>query len=189
MTSLARASLALTLSVAAVAAIASPAAGDGPPVDGVYAAPLTAPGGDLAYTTRRARGASVVEARATDSERLVRSARLHGAYVVSAVAYDGSSGGLSADGRTLVLASPRRRFPRSTSGFAVLDAERLRLRRVVRLRGDFSFDALSPDGSLMYLIKYLSAGDLRRYRVRVYDLRRGGCCPGRSSTRGSRPMR
>jgi hypothetical protein len=55
----------------------------------------------------------------------------------------------------------------------VLDAASLRLRRVVRLRGDFSFDALSPDGRSIYLIEYLSRRDPARYAVRVFDLRAG----------------
>jgi hypothetical protein len=90
---------------------------------------------------------------------------------VPAVAYDGSPSGLSADGRTLVLISPRAHFPRASTTFAVIDAKRLRLRRHIRLRGDFSFDAISPDGRLVYLINYLSKSDFTKYAVRAYDMR------------------
>jgi hypothetical protein len=38
------------------------------------------------------------------------------------------------------------------------------------LHGDFSFDAISPRGSLVYLIEYISPTDPARYRVRAYDL-------------------
>jgi hypothetical protein len=41
------------------------------------------------------------------------------------------------------------------------------------LKGDFSFDAVSPDGSLLYLIHYVAPNDPTRYLVRAYDLRRG----------------
>ena len=41
------------------------------------------------------------------------------------------------------------------------------------LRGDFSFDAVSPDGSRLYLIQYVSPQDPTRYLVRAYDLERG----------------
>ena len=65
------------------------------------------------------------------------------------VAYDGSPSGLSADGRMLVLIEPRRALP------AQLDDVRGLRRRAARaaptssrLDGDFSFDALSPDGRL-----------------------------------------
>jgi hypothetical protein len=87
------------------------------------------------------------------------------------VAYDASAGGLSADARTLVLISPRWSFPRTGTTLAVLDAKRLRLRRFLRLRGDFSFDAISPHGALVYLIQYLSRRNPNRYVVRAYDLR------------------
>ena len=45
------------------------------------------------------------------------------------------------------------------------------LRDVITLRGDFSFDALSPNGRLLYLVEYLSPDDPSRYLVRLYDLK------------------
>lgn len=102
--------------------------------------------------------------------RMLGSRLLAGAYAVPLVAFDLSAGGLSADGRTLVLIRPRLRFPRKQTGLAVLDARRLRLREELILRGDFSFDAVSPDGRLLYLIQYLSPTDPNRYAVRLYDL-------------------
>ena len=48
----------------------------------------------------------------------------------------------------------------------------MRIRRRFALKGDFSFDALSPDARTMYLIRYLSPRDATRYEVRAYDLRR-----------------
>jgi hypothetical protein len=96
---------------------------------------------------------------------------------VPVVAYDGSASGLAADGRTLVLIRPRVAFPRRTTTFAVLGTERLRLEDAVTLRGDFSFDAVSPDGRWLYLVQYLSKRDPSRYLVRLYDLRRGRMLP------------
>ena len=40
-----------------------------------------------------------------------------------------------------------------------------------RLRGDYSFDAISPNGRWMYLIRYLSRSDFSDYQVRAYDVR------------------
>lgn len=97
-------------------------------------------------------------------------ARLRGNFTIPAVAYDSSASGLSADGRTLVLIEPRQSFPRASTTFAVLDAPRLRVMRIFTLRGDFSFDALSPGGSTMFLVQYLSPSDPDRYAVRAYDL-------------------
>jgi len=98
---------------------------------------------------------------------------VRGRFGVPLVAYDSTAGGISTDGRTLVLIRPRARFPRTVTTFAVMSTKpRLRLRRIVRLRGDFSYDALSPDGESLFLINYISPGDPTKYRVRVYDLAR-----------------
>ncbi len=102
---------------------------------------------------------------------------LDGRFTIPAVAYDGSPGGLSADGRTLVLINPRTGFPRRITTLAVLDTQRLRARDVIRLTGDFSFDAISPDGRLLYLVQYLSQRDPTRYLVRLYDLEAGRLLP------------
>ena len=172
----ARLLLALALISAAAAAAPSAAAADGLPANGVDAAPVSAPGGSVEYLTRGAeRGArgraTLVVARERSSERVLRRLRLAGNFAVPAVAYDGSAAGLSADGRTLILIRPRRAFPRSHTTLAVLDAKRLRPLRVLTVRGDFSFDAVSPHGELMYLIQYLSPRNPNRYAVRAYDLR------------------
>jgi hypothetical protein len=109
---------------------------------------------------------------ATGTGEIQRSAQLRGDWGVPLVAYDGTPSGLSADGETLVLIRPRTSFPRRTTTFAFLDAERLRVRDQLTLRGDFSFDALSPDGRRMYLVRYVDPRDPTSYEVRVYDLRR-----------------
>jgi len=82
-------------------------------------------------------------------------------------------GGLSADGRTLVLAQGNVAHHDGAlarkSSFAVLGTSPLRVREVVTLNGDFGFDALSPDGATLYLIQHVSEQSLFRYRVRAYD--------------------
>ncbi len=45
------------------------------------------------------------------------------------------------------------------------------MKTILRFRGDFSFDAISPKGNLLYLIQYISPKDPTRYLVRAYDLR------------------
>jgi hypothetical protein len=103
---------------------------------------------------------------------VLRYNHLRGSVTIPAVAYDSSPGGLSADGSTLVLPHPRYSFVGDRSRFAVLDAERLRLRKTITVKGDFTFDAISPNGSTMYLVEYLSPQDPTSYRVRSYDVRR-----------------
>jgi hypothetical protein len=96
-----------------------------------------------------------------------------GVFTIPAVAYDGSASGLAADGRTLVLIQPRVRFPRAETPLMVVDTRQLHPRKVMRLRGDFSFDAISPHGLLLYLIQYVAPTDPTRYLVRAYDLHAG----------------
>ena len=155
--------------LALIALVPSSAAADGLPAVGIDARPLSTPGGNVEYTTERAGPAT----RLVESARYggpLRRRTLNGSFSIPAVAYDGSPSGLSADGRTLVLISPRTRYPRKRTTFAIVDARRLAVRRLVHLRGDFSFDALSPDGRVMYLIQY-SSRDFSNYAVRAYDLR------------------
>jgi hypothetical protein len=121
---------------------------------------------------------TAVLAQRTASGAVTSRVELRGRFAVPLVAYDSTAGGLSADGRTLVLIRPRQRFPRAVTTFAVLSPQpQLRLRRIVRLRGDFSFDALSPDGRALFVVNYISRTDPSRYRVRVFDLRRNRLDP------------
>jgi len=157
--------------VALLALVPASAAADGLPAVGIDARPLSVPGGQLDYTTKRAgRDTRLVEGARYGGP--VRARRLTGAFSIPAVAYDGSASGLSADGRRLVLISPRRRYPRRRTTFAVVDTKTLRVRRHIALKGDFSLDAISPDGRVMYLIEY-SSRDITDYAVRAYDLRSG----------------
>ena len=102
---------------------------------------------------------------------------MRGALTVPAIATDGTAGGLSADGRTLVLAAPRTAYPQARSALTVVDAHKLLPRRVLRLNGDFSYDAISPDGSTLYLIE-LNQRDQSRYAVRALDVSSGRLFPG-----------
>jgi hypothetical protein len=109
----------------------------------------------------------------SESGRLLARTVLSGRFDVPVVAYDGSGAGLSADAGTLVLIRPRVTFPQRSTELMILTARTLRMRRVVRLRGDFSFDALSPNGQWIYLIQYTSRQDPTRYRVRALSARAG----------------
>lgn len=94
---------------------------------------------------------------------------IRGRYTIPAVAYDGSAAGLSANGKSLALIVPRPGFPRARTTFALLDAGTLRRRETLALQGDFSFDAMSPDGRWLYLIQYTSPDDPLQYQVRALD--------------------
>src|SRR4051794_19677023 len=106
------------------------APGAGGPVSPIQGgAGASAPGGDVTYVAIGVRGGTLVQrvrraGGAVDGWRV-----LPGSYGVPGVAYDGSATGLSADGRTLVLAANQRRYPPRTTRLAVLDAAHLKLRR------------------------------------------------------------
>jgi len=155
--------------VALLALLPASAAADGLPAVGIDARPLSLPSGEVAYVTESGRHSTRLVERARYGGPM-RARRLPGSFSIPAVAYDGSPSGLSADGRTLVLISPRVRYPRKRTTFAILDARRLALRRRISLKGDFSFDAISPDGRIMYLVEY-DPREVGEYQVRAYDLR------------------
>ena len=161
-------------------ALAGAARADGLPVLGIDVGPDGVADGGARYVTLPAGGGRTVLARISTRDWRVRAYRLlHGMFTVPAVAYDGTAGGLSADGRRLVLIEPRVSFPRATTTLAVVDTARLRVDRLVRLRGDFSFDAVSPDGRRAYLIKYTSPRDPARYDVRALSTVTGRLDPRR----------
>jgi hypothetical protein len=154
----------------AIAVVTSTARADGLPVltEGGPTGLISA-NGAARYATLQEAGGTVVLRVARDGGRVFASGYLQGNFTVPVVAYDGSAGGLSADERTLVLIGPRTAFPRAKTPFAILDAKTLRVRSVTTLRGDFSFDALSPDGSTLFFIEYLSPDDPTEYAVRAFD--------------------
>jgi hypothetical protein len=164
---------AVTLLAASIGAAGARA--DGLPVLGVDVggAGVAAQSGDARYVTLPA-GPNTVVARVNPvGGRVLASRLVRGVFTIPAVAYDGSASGLSADGRTLVLIQPRVSFPRAQTPLMVIDTRQLRPRKVILLRGDFSFDAVSPRGSLLYLIQYVTPTDPNRYLVRTYDLAAG----------------
>ena len=119
-------------------------------------------------------GAAATVVRATNrSGRVLRSVTVRGNMGFPLVAFDGTVEGLSADGRTLVVAPQRNTVHRKSSSFAVLAIPSLKVRRLIRLQGDFSYDALSANGQTLYLVEHMSANDVLQYRVRAYDLSAG----------------
>jgi hypothetical protein len=165
--------LPLLLAVAAAAVLPAAAHADGLPVLGVDAGPtgVASPTEPVRFVTLDT-GVNTLVARVDrDGGSVVGMRLLRGHFTIPAVAYDGSAAGISGDGRRLVLLEPRLGFPRARTRFLILDAASLRVRRSVTLKGDFSFDAISPDGRSIYLVQYLSAVDPTKYLVRLYDVR------------------
>jgi hypothetical protein len=100
-------------------------------------------------------------------------------WAVPAVTLKNNSGGLSGDGETLLLTDGAYRPRARQSPFLILETRRLAIERKLVLKGNYSFDAISPDGNLLYLVEYEDLQkDPRDYRVRVYDLEQGDFRPG-----------
>lgn len=164
--------VAIALALQAVGATAARA--DGLPVLGFTGGTrgVRSLDGTRRYLARPRRHETIVRAVTTSGRTQARAA-LPGRFDVPVVAYDGSASGLSANGRTLVLIRPRTAFPQRSTELAVLSAPTLHPLRFERLRGDFSFDAISPGGEWIYLIQYTSRFDPTRYRVRALSARTG----------------
>jgi hypothetical protein len=159
------------LTVVVFALSVAPAWGSGGPVVGGDARQLgvTADGIGARYVAQRVQGGTLLESIDRDGGRILNSRFFDRHLMVPAVAFDGSGSGLTADGTTLVLASPLRG---SSSRFTVIDTRTLRVRQTITLRGHFALDAVSPDGHRLYFIEVLS-GDGTRYAVRAYDMDAG----------------
>jgi hypothetical protein len=157
--------------LAALAVAPATAAAAGFPVAGTETTRTgaTAPGDPYRYVALSA-GRSTLLTKILRSDGVVaRHRMLRGAEVVTAVAQDASTTGLSADGSTLVLSAPRRTFPQRVSRLLVVDTATLAPARRLTLRGDFGLDGVSPDGGRLYLTQYRS-GDPLNYAVRAYDV-------------------
>jgi hypothetical protein len=107
----------------------------------------------------------------TQGGAIRRQRTLDGRWSLPAVTLRGDAGGLSADGRTLVVIRPNLGF--GDTEFLVLDGRSLRTEDEVALSGQFAFDAISPDGRVIYLIEYPRRGNPIEYRVRAYDVASG----------------
>jgi hypothetical protein len=119
-----------------------------------------------------ARGGTALARVSTDGTSS-RSRFVDDGSTIPTVAFDESTSGLSADGRTLVLASPWMMLGQQRTRFDLFDARSLKPRETISVPGSYSFDAISPDGNLLYLIRYTSPADPSRYQVRAYDVPSG----------------
>lgn len=166
--------LTVVLGAAAIACAAVPvAAGDGGgPSPGLAwgGSGIASPDGQIHYVAVQGRNETIVEAVGTRGS--VRTyASLRGSYGIPYVTAGGQVGGLSRDGRRLVVASYP--GPGDATLFAVLKTGTLAVARRFRLPGSWAYDALSPDGRTLYLIQYFQGRSTQRYLVRAYDLARG----------------
>jgi hypothetical protein len=130
---------------------------------------IAAPSGDVRYVARLTGSATKVIAIRHDGR--TRSASVPGRWGLQAATLAGDLTGLSGDGRLLVLTTPTRGESLAVSTFVLVRTPELANLGTIRLRGDFTVDALSPNGSTLYLIQHLIGNNSSRYQVRAYDVR------------------
>lgn len=135
---------------------------------------VVAPDGNVRYVALTTGRQTIVSAVRVRGGQVVRWRLVRGYFGIPVVTLDGRTEGISRDGGTLALAA----VPGgSSTEFAVIDTKSLELRRI-RLPGSWSYDAISPDGSELFLVEYLATTANAPYRVRVFDLEENGLLPG-----------
>jgi hypothetical protein len=153
---------------------AASAGGAGGPGAGVQQGWDGLASGAVRYVAVPAGDSTTLQVIRRQDGRVLKFMALKGAWGIPVVAFDGTTDGLMADGRTLLLGEPLAGPSlRKHSNFALVDVKKMRVARKLRLPGHHVFDALSPDGRYLYFIQYVSAEDFNQYRVRAYDLRAG----------------
>ena len=119
------------------------------------------------------------------------SVQLDGPWRLPTIGTDPLPAGVSADGSTIALVqtadASTGAAPVSTSRFAIVRhvdggqqttsrSAALRLARMIELPAAFDFDALSPNGSVLYVIEHLN-GAAGAYQVRAVDVATGAMRP------------
>jgi hypothetical protein len=174
-----RRTLALAAVLGAAWAAVAAADGGGPSPGPTWGSPgVVDRGHSIRFVALNAGAKStMVAAVSTRDGNVARWAYLKGSYGIPAVAWDWSTGGLARNGRRLLLVSGP--GPKWTQ-FVVLHPRTLKVRSHFRLRGAWAFDALSPGGSLLYLIQYRGSpwAVNASYAVRAYNLNTHRLYPG-----------
>jgi hypothetical protein len=149
--------------VAAAAAGVASAAG---PTPGFAEAGVVSPNGLVRYVAVPRAGKTFVKAVRVSDGKMLRSVTLRGMFGVPLVAYDGTAGGLTRDGRRLLLETAG---TSTRTRFVVLSTRSLKAEQSFALPGLWAYDALSPDGKTVFMTQ-ITATDPLRYLVRAYDL-------------------
>ena len=132
--------------------------------------------GSLRYVALKSGEDTTLRAVRTSDGSVAMSQAIAGSFGVPMLTSGGPGGGLFRDGSTFVLQSTG--YAANTT-FQLVRAGDLALGDTIALKGTFAFDALSPDGSKLYLIQHTSVNDLQHYVVRAYDLGTHTLLPGK----------
>lgn len=117
------------------------------------------------YATTSAGGQTAITIYDTRSGARLATFAITGAYSMDARGYAGAV--LSPDGRWLALRQAG--LTTGASVFALVDTQARKLAQTITLPGDFDLDAISPGGTMLYLLQNLNDA-AHHYYVRAYDL-------------------
>ena len=156
-----------------------------------FPAPYAVQGGDgvlsndgsLRFVALGAGESTVISAIRTGDGSALRSQTVTGSFGIPMLTQKCPGGGMFRDGGMFVLQSTG--YNASTQ-FMLISTQDLAARDSIVLKGTFAFDALSPDGSRLYLIQHRSADDVQHYVVRAYDLNAHRLLPGRIADRAQK---
>jgi hypothetical protein len=144
--------LVLVTILAAISTAMAAADGGGPSPGESFGSPgVVGSKGTIRYVTVPAGRGTLLEAVSVRNGMVRRWRYLRGSFGVPLIAFDYTGGGLARNGRRLVLVSHQ--SPALTR-IVVVDPATFKPRTQLRLPGYWAFDALSPTGSLLYLIQY-----------------------------------
>lgn len=138
-----------------------------------YELPLGVPGdlwGHVVAATRAGQ-TTLVEEITVQPDLPAHTRSVDGAWRLPTIGDDVLPVGVSADGSTIVLVEEAVAANATTSRFAVLAQGEAT--RIVELRGSLEFDALSPDGSILYVVEHLPGPPDAHYQVRAVDVSTG----------------
>jgi hypothetical protein len=103
------------------------------------------------------------------SGTVLRTLQLPGTFEMPPATRGGAPGGLSQNGRYLVLQAPD---PRTSTHMLLIDTQLFSVAKRIDLNGKFDFDAVNNTGQSVYVIEYPNAAD-SYYDVRVYEVHAG----------------
>jgi hypothetical protein len=139
----------------------------------IFAMPAGVPGQDWSQ---------LVSAAVTGTSTTIRDIRLpeldsssqtiDGGWRLPTIGLDPTPVGVSDDGHTIVLVE-NSRASTGRSRFAIVDRTAAARPRFVELTGEFEYDALSPDGSILYVVEHLPGPPDGHYQVRAVDTATG----------------
>ena len=132
--------------------------------------------GTLSFTAKKSADGTLISVVSMKDDTVLRTRTFEGQYGIPTLQSGKPGEGMSRDGKTFVLenvgfADTSRFMLVSTSDLSPVDS--------FTLKGTYAFDALSPNGSMMYLIQHQTTQDVNHYIVRGYDLRTHTLLPQR----------